>query len=52
MNCGCIFVGSDSGLAMPYGKAAIATCGDCGTAICEDCCVECCEQSFCGACYD
>ena len=23
MNCGCIFVGSDSGLAMPYGKAAI-----------------------------
>jgi len=52
MNCGCVFVDSDSDVGTPCGRTAIATCSDCGTAICDDCCVLCCGQSLCGVCYD
>jgi len=52
MNRESVYVDSDSDIGVLCGRAAIATCSDCGTAICDDCCVECCGQSFCGVCYD
>ena len=52
MNCKSVYVDSDSDIGILCGRAASATCSDCGTAICDDCCVECCGQSLCGVCYD
>jgi hypothetical protein len=35
--CQIEFVFSDRDVSMPYGKPAVATCSDCGTAICSEC---------------
>ena len=43
---------SDSDIATPCGKPAVAECADCGASICSNCCVECCGDSFCELCYD
>ena len=37
---------SDSDIATPCGKTAVAECADCGAAICSVCCVECCGDSL------
>ena len=52
MNCQIEYVYSDSDIAMPCGKTAVAECADCGAAICADCRSWCCGESFCEWCGD
>jgi hypothetical protein len=50
--CQIEYVSSNSADGLPWGRASVAECADCGKVLCEKCRTECCGDSYCWQCYD